>query len=283
MEGQRHLGLGQLRLPGAFVRCAMIFLVLTLALSQVLDAQGAFSCGEKLRYKVRWTFIRLGTVEIEQCAIDPNAPDLRQFKMSVKSAVGIPFVDLDFTHTATAALDPLDLKTLTIQHRTEDSLHTTYTIDGVRNQLVVVDSSRGEVILSDTLAIGQKCYEAVSLLFLARSHASTTATMSICTLVGKSFGETILEFSGESEEIEVPALEEPIEAYHFSGDARWVGSGFAGMSGDFEGWISRDDAAVPLRAEVGIFLGSVVLELESFERSYWRAADTASSSDGRMP
>ena len=41
------------------------------------------------------------------------------------------------------------------------------------------------------------------------------------------------------------------------------------MSGTFKGWISNDEAAVPVRAEVKILLGSLVIELEDFTREGW--------------
>jgi len=41
------------------------------------------------------------------------------------------------------------------------------------------------------------------------------------------------------------------------------------MKGPFRGWFSDDDAAIPLKAKVEIFLGSIVLELESYERPGW--------------
>jgi hypothetical protein len=41
------------------------------------------------------------------------------------------------------------------------------------------------------------------------------------------------------------------------------------MSGEFHGWVTDDDAAVILKAEVKILLGSVRIELESYERTGW--------------
>ncbi|MBE0557082.1 MAG: DUF3108 domain-containing protein [Proteobacteria bacterium] len=259
------------------LRTAVTFLTLLLLVQLQLQAQSIFSAGETLRYKVRWSFIRLGTVEIRQCSLDPRNPAIRQFEMSVKSASGLPFIDLDFTQMTTATLDPLEVKTVTIDTRHGNQVKTTYWIESATQQLIVTDSCQGAQIQCDTIAIAERCYEALSLLLVARSYASATKTMVISTLVGGTVGETVLDFTGETEEIDVPALDDPVEAFHFSGDARWVGRGFAGMKGKFKGWISRDAAAVPLRAEVGIFLGSIVLELESIDRPNWRPSDTASS------
>lgn len=252
-------------------------LLLLLAIQQPLWAQGILAPGETLRYKVRWTFIRLGTVEIRQCEADTERPGIGDFVLTVKSASGLPFIDLDFTHTVTATLQPLEVQTVTVQNNTDDHEKTTYRVDRTGQRMVVVDSCNGEEILCDTVSIADRCYEVLSLLFMARAHASSNGTAVVPTMVGKSVGETLLQFTGQTEEIDVPALDEPIEAFHFTGDARWVGSGFAGMQGEFSGWVSRDEAAVPLRGEVGIFLGSIVLELESFDRPSWPPVDTVSA------
>ena len=241
-------------------------------------SQEMFAPGETLRYKVRWSFIRLGTVEIHQNTVDPRIPEAREFTLLVKSAKGLPFINLDITHTVSASLNPLEAKRLVVENGDGQQEKTTYEMNHARQEIIVVDSACGTEVLRDTISIAERCYEALCLLFLARSHASRTGTVVVPTVVSKAVGETILHFTGESEEIDVPAFEDPIEAYHFTGDARWVGDGFGGMKGQFEGWVSRDQAAVPLRAEVGIFLGSIVLELESYERSSWRPLDTASLS-----
>ncbi len=247
-------------------------------IAQPLLTQSMLAPGETLRYKVRWSFIRLGTVEIRQNAADPLTPNTREFILLVKSASGLPFIDLDITHSMSASLGPLEFQTLVVQNGNGEKEKTTYNLDYGNQTMIVVDSVAGAEVLRDTLRIAERCYEALSLLFLARSHASEKGTMVAPTVVSKSLGETILHFTGESEEIDVPAFDDPVQAYHFTGDARWVGDGFAGMSGEFEGWVSRDEAAVPLRAKVGIFLGSIVLELESYERPSWRPLDTASLS-----
>lgn len=265
-------------LAGSITRQGTALLALLVVVLQPLAAQGLYYPGEKLRYKVRWSFIRLGTLEIEQRMVDPRTPDVRRFVMTVKSAPGLPFIDLDFTHTATVAIDPLEARRLFVETRHGDQVNTTYEIESSNKRLIVTDSCQGKQTLCDTIAIAQQCYEALSLLLLARSQASTHTTTAIATVVGGSVGETVLKFSGRTEKVKVPALDVPLEAYHFTGDARWVGSDFAGMSGDFRGWISRDEAAVPLRAEVDIFLGSIILELESFERSNWHPSDTVSAS-----
>jgi hypothetical protein len=91
---------------------------------------------------------------------------------------------------------------------------------------------------------------------------------------------TEVSYAKATEEIEVDAFEAPRRCHLVSGIARWVGKSFAGMKGPFRGWITDDEAAIPLKAKVEIFLGSIVLELESYEcpgrSAVTQIADTSS-------
>jgi proteasome assembly chaperone (PAC2) family protein len=55
----------------------------------------------------------------------------------------------------------------------------------------------------------------------------------------------------------------------YVGLAKWTGASAAGLTGEFEGWISDDSAAIPILAEVKIALGSIWIELESWTRPGW--------------
>jgi hypothetical protein len=236
-----------------------------------------FSEGETLRYKVRWAFIRLGTVEIQQCPTAPGDLKNHQFLLSVKSAAGLPFINLDFSQMTMATIDPLEIHQVDIVDSSAGNAKTVYQVQDEMQQIIAIDSCDGEEVKRDSISIADQCFEALSLLMVARLNARRTTSILLPTIVDGKIGETILDFTGETQEIEVPALEESVEAFHFTGDARWVGSSFGGMKGKFEGWISCDDAAVPLRAEVAIFLGSIVLELESIQRPQLQPRDTASA------
>ncbi|MBK9333544.1 MAG: hypothetical protein IPM96_14365 [Ignavibacteria bacterium] len=43
-----------------------------------------------------------------------------------------------------------------------------------------------------------------------------------------------------------------------------------GLSGEFAGWFSDDEARVPLKSQMNVIIGSVTLELNSYKRSGWK-------------
>jgi hypothetical protein len=45
--------------------------------------------------------------------------------------------------------------------------------------------------------------------------------------------------------------------------------GVFGMTGEFTGWFSDDEAAVPIKGELKVLLGTVTVELIGWKRSGW--------------
>ncbi|GAH11476.1 unnamed protein product, partial [marine sediment metagenome] len=108
-----------------------------------------------------------------------------------------------------------------------------------------------------------------SLFYFARQNSQSGKVLTIPTLIDGKMQETILDFTGEAEYIKIDALDYPVRARKYTGIAKWTGGTSAGLGGNFNGWVCDDNFAVTLRAEMEVFLGSVVIELEDFHRPDW--------------
>ena len=89
----------------------------------------------------------------------------------------------------------------------------------------------------------------------------------IPTLINEQKVTTRINFSGKREPVEVDAIDYPIDAVKFEGTADFVG--IFGLTGDFEGWFSNDEARVPIMAKMKVILGSVTIELMQWKRAGW--------------
>jgi len=249
---------------------AVVFAVPTSPLSSQTPEGASSGEIERLTYDVRWSFINLGTVTITQTTgtIDGKCHSIA--RMAVLSNPSIPFLDLDFVHeTAFQSADlQIDRETITTKSRPR----TFYVHDAVNGSILMVDSLDGRECRRNTVSSPPPCYDVNTLLLYARRTARGNARVSLPTVIDYGVNPTEIIMTGECERIDVPAFEGTVRSRHFTGIAHWVGSSFAGMSGRFEGWVSDDDAAVPLRASVKILLGSIVLELASYERAGWNTA-----------
>jgi len=228
-----------------------------------------FMVGEVLRYKVKWTFFRLGTVTIRQLSANSSDPTQFLLEMSVQSNPSLPFIDVNFLHQTHLTTASQCLVRETIISGEDPSERTLYWYDAASQQIFMVDSAGGKLTRRDSLLIKAPCYDALGLLMRSRGLSGSGISLTMPTLNDYEIKPTEITFPNEVEEIEVAALDRPIRARRVEGTAKWVGRSFAGMSGPFRAWVSDDEAAVPLKANVEIFLGSIILELESFERPGW--------------
>jgi hypothetical protein len=86
-------------------------------------------------------------------------------------------------------------------------------------------------------------------------------------IVNEQVVNTYIDFIGERSSVEIDAVEYPVDVLRFEGTAQFTG--IFGLTGDFEGWFSNDDARVPILAKMKVILGSVTIELMQWERSGW--------------
>lgn len=259
--------------------CVVVLIVLcgiSRSYCQPRSAPSPFFDGETLQYRVKWGFVRLGTVVTIQQKLDSARSGQYMITMHVRSAKGLPFLSLHFVNMSLKSPDALQVSLETIMTGEDSCEQTIYRHDVSSAQLHRTILRKGSSDAKhDSLTMNQVCYDALGLFAMARQYSGSVQSAMVATLNDFSVKETEIHFTNDTENIEVSALEEPVRVHRLEGVARWVGNSFAGMKGPFTGWISDDDAAVPVKAELKIVLGSIVLELEHFSRPGWRPRDSA--------
>ncbi|HEY6951804.1 MAG TPA: DUF3108 domain-containing protein [Bacteroidota bacterium] len=247
-----------------------------LALAQAASRGSVFAAGETLQYKVKWGFFRLGTIVITQQPCTPDGSGRCLLVMSVHSASGLPFVNVHFVNRSYKSPRSLWVVEETIIAGEDSSDRTVYWQDTSGSMLFCRKSQHGSTTTTlDSSHVQGLCFDALGLFMMARLYASTSMTLAVPTLNEFAVKETEINFTGDAENIEVAACDKPVRCRRIEGNARWVGNSFAGMNGPFTGWISDDEASIPVRAELKIVLGSIVLELESTNRSDWGPGNIA--------
>ena len=232
---------------------------------------GAFHAGERLQYRVRWLFFRLGTITV---TTDTIRGDPGKFKVLLKldSNPDIFFISIHSIYEGIVGLHPLRCVSFLGKEKDgDDTLVTTYTyFDSLRR--VVMEQRRMPV---DTLVkslVGDsidRFFDGASLFFYARTMAHTNVRYSAPTLVEMEMFSTDISFTGKSTGVEIGAVDEEIDTRELFGKANFEGKTFGGFSGDFRGWFSNDYASIPIKAEMSISLGTVTVELEEWSRPYW--------------
>jgi hypothetical protein len=251
------------------------------ARAQVPDTPSPiFKVGEELQYAVRWKFIRLGTI-IVRTVEDSTSTDTGRVRcvMIVESSPGLPVVSLQEHNESVmdimrirslsfAAVHLMNGHSQTIHHsfKPEDRVVTAELVEGEHEQVV-----------KKTIPDVDWYVEGVSLFFYARHVARRGGVFEAPTLVNLSIARTTLRIDSMPEELSIEAWDPPIRAHRFTGRADWSGASAAGVTGDFTGWTSDDEASVMLRAELDISLGSIDVELERWRRDGWRPPSPVSA------
>lgn len=231
-----------------------------------------FQAGEELQYSVKWKFFRLGTIVV-RTELDTSAArqDGLKLTMTVESNPDLAFIcirELNESHVQAGDGFTMDfLARHLLGGRVEEARQ--HYDPATRSAIYSLsDSNTGCILHRDTLAGTPPFVEGASLLFKARVLSRSMGIVHLPTMIQGKIMETTLNYGGDTESIQIDACEQEVRTRKFSGTAEWTG-GTAGMSGEFWGWMSDDAAAVPIRAEMKILIGSIDLELERWTRPGW--------------
>jgi hypothetical protein len=120
----------------------------------------------------------------------------------------------------------------------------------------------------DTVPSKKKWNDGLSLFYLARQYTDLKKNIKIPTFIYRDTSYTFINFQGERKETEVDAIDYPVKTIYFDGVAKW--KGFYGLSGNFEGWFSDDEARIPIKALMNVQIGTVTIELIKWRRKGWK-------------
>lgn len=261
------------------MRRVLLFGLMVLALRALAqdgkETRGSkvFQCGEDLRYKVKWNFVRLGTVTIRTLR-DSTCTGPNDFKL-VLIVESNPYLGFIWIYDWNASLmdaNALFAKSFHARHRNgDDCVEIRHVYDKMTRKALFsqVDGNSGKTLNDDTLTDVNPFVDGVSLFFYSRCVSRSNGVWNVPTMVNGKISPTQLMFDGATEYVEIDALDWPVRTRRYTGNAEWVGGTSAGLSGKFTGWMSDDEAAVMVRANMQILLGSINVELEQWSRPGW--------------
>ncbi len=231
---------------------------------------GVFVSGERLEYKVKWLFFRLGTIVVTTDRL-PGAADIFRTSITLDSNPNLFFISIHNRYEALVNSNPVRCEVFrSLEIDGDDTLVTSYTFDQALRRVHMLQSLLPDSILREEIKDSvDRFYDGASLFFFARSIVHKDTSLSVPTLVEFDMFSTDLTVTGTIVPVSIGPLDEPVVTREISGRANFEGSTFGGFSGDFKGWFSNDDAAVPIRAEMSITLGTVNVELERWIREGW--------------
>lgn len=230
-----------------------------------------FFPGEKIVYEVSYIGITLGHITITSDSISYyNGEKVFNATSLMKSRDGIPFVDLHgyFYSWMSTNLSYSNKFVSNMKMDESDWLYQKSLMDYKKDKLEIELWRNKDLDSSMTLDIDTKINDGCSLFFLARQYTKSGKKLKIPTLVDTEIYPTIINFHNKVENVDIDAVDYDIETVYFDGQAQW--EGIYGLSGKFKGWFSNDDASVPIKAKMKVYVGNVNIELVEWNRGNWQ-------------
>ena len=233
-----------------------------------LSSRTVINDGEEYVYEVSWTVFKLGTIRLRvtpQYIVDAR----------VDSYPSVPFVDLHSSHYSEMDSSFYSTGSRTAEKKEDDWWGLNYIYDLPHKRLIVEETHQKDPDsppfsrhIKDTLGLpSARFVDGLAIAFLPRLYVHTDTTMEVPTVLYGKFGTTTYRFSDEKTTEDIGVLDNPVRVVEVTGTTTAVG--IFGMTGDFTGWFSDDDAAVPIKGKLKVILGSVTVELVKWNRKGW--------------
>lgn len=239
-----------------------------------LDTQGThhppvLMQGEDLVYNVRYGPFDLGQIRMRTYAPErKGGVTIYNARADINSYPKVPLVDLHAIFES--KIDSAAFSRWFVgKMKDGDHWNTTrHRYDYARGKVLWEKGPNDSVVTQrDSIPMSGPTQDGLSLFFYARERLPYRQKVNVPIVVNEQMVTTYLDFLCERGSVEVDAVDHPIDVLRFEGNAQFTG--IFGLTGDFEGWFSNDDARVPIMAKMKVILGSVTIELMQWNRAGW--------------
>lgn len=226
---------------------------------------------EHLEYRVSFLGITIGHINIDtQQKEEINSHEVIKTKGYMTSNPDIPFIDLRALYFSW--LDP----SANFSHKfigkvmLSDGTWDYQQIDfNYQNKIIKnVKLAHKRKFIDTSFHTSQKVQDGLSLFFFARENLKSGKVIKIPTIVDRDIVSTKIDFKNIKQKQEIDAVDYKIKTIYFNGKADWTG--IYGLTGEFEGWFSDDDARIPISAKMKVYIGSIYIELIKWKRGNWK-------------
>ena len=223
--------------------------------------------GEMLTYKVKWAFLRLGTLKLTVVdTLKINNRRIYHAQINIDSNPVLFFVN---QHSVFHSYFDDELNTH-LYRSTEEiegtTYNTEYRFDYADSVLFIdmTDMNDPEVQIVKQKRFHGRVLDGVSLLYYARFNSGEARNDTVAFLFAGEPNPAFLEFRGYDGVLNLNGVKNHVKTVYMEGYI--PGKSVAGLSGHFKGWFYRYNHRAPVKAQLKVFIGHVNLSLESWEK-----------------
>jgi hypothetical protein len=226
--------------------------------------------GEKLTYSVSYLGVPLGQINVYVDETEEvRAAKVFKVRGVMNSNPNIPFVELAAKYESWIDLSVAYSHQFIGRVKLDDGSWDYHQIDFdySKKKMSTKKIINKETHWSYSYNTEKKYNDGMSLFFLARKYTKMKKAIRIPTIVDRDTTFTIINFQNKPVDMGIKATDYKIKTIYFNGKMEWTG--IYGLTGEFEGWFSNDDASVPIKAKMKVYLGSIDIELTDWKRKNW--------------
>ncbi|MBL7075324.1 DUF3108 domain-containing protein [candidate division KSB1 bacterium] len=223
--------------------------------------------GEELVYKVKWSFIRLGTLRLRVAdKLQIGGGDAYRVILNIDSNPLLFFLNVHNSYESVIDEEFFPHYFLADEIIKGVKVKTEYRFD-YDQQIIFTKEIRGGKSTEPTIGeipLLEKIQDSMSLVYFARGNVYQKKTIRIPVMVETKIEYVDIVFKNKRRMLEIDATARPVEVVGLEGETDL--KGIAGFTGEFQGWFSTDGRAVPLRAKMKVSYGNVIVELEKWDK-----------------
>ena len=240
---------------------------------QSIEVDSVMQVQEEVTYEASYLFFKVGAVKFQVLGktVYDSVPAYR-FRAYIDSYSGVPFVNLHAVYETIAdAKTLMCLFTSNSQKDGNNWIYTSYHFHFNRKFVEWRQSENGKMLKEVDYPLDKGYTDGLSFFYYLREECRKAegkeTALSIPIVVDTIRSSVDLTINEKRESCDVSAFDYPLDSYRMSGHLNF--KGFFGVTGNFVGWMSSDPAEIPLKGDVSVIIGSVVVKLKSIKRDNW--------------
>lgn len=249
----------------------LILVLLLFISSRTFSQSEVLYDGEELYYEVNYSFINIGWAKFNTEKV-PGKENFFICRAKLKSNNSMPIVDVDYDFISEIEVKDNQL----ITHR-----FTAYEYkDGKKSTLVCdfnYDSSfvylkkigsDNNTDIDKKILTSTRFQDGLSIFYFARYNTSKDRSEFVPVMMHTDTSLMKIDYSTKRTDVEIGESDYDIASYYLEGFSYF--KAVFGLTGDFSGWFSYDEARIPLKAKLQVEIGSITLELKSWKHGSWQ-------------
>jgi len=258
-----------------------ILLIFSFTVLKMLGAAGVvFSQGkvlvegEQLNYIVYYGFIKLGEVKMNiEGKRTEEGKTVYSAKATMKSYNGIPFVSLNSVFESDIVYDGKELyskRFKATEYKDDATIVIEYIFHYDSDYVYVKKINNGKTERDEKISTNKnvKFQDGLSVFYSARVNSFSQENFLIPVFMNEAETSVNYYFIPKPEEISIDVSDKELSSIKCMGVANFTG--VFGLTGEFAGWFSNDNARIPLKSLMNVIIGNVSLELDSYKRAGWK-------------